>query len=409
MVGRRAELDKGPIEAEDLLHLVALFFAMMASGGNFIVRREIWVALLILVCLYLLRWRVPISATRQYLYLWIMIVMVIVAVTQGTGGLLSTGSRLMTFVASLLLLEVYTQRSVDRVQQDMSIILRIMAIQAILTVIVANLFNNYFWTVNVSDQDYYTLGYIFNYHFVLDEVRRIRPDGFFYEPGVYQIYMSILLYLSLFWRFNLLWALIATVALIALWSTIGLLVTAILFVLAFKIIMARLRGAFRIMVIGGYVLLFSAVIYLGVSNYEEKTTGSLEGSSIARMYDYYTGLNIVAQHPFTGIGFNVDTYLAYSKAFASTLTDLPDNAVGTRPSTNGILQVFYTIGIPLGLSLLLGIFRQRLFSNRLAMITILIGGFAGQALVFTPFFLAILYTGLLKARRAQRITGVRAA
>lgn len=136
-----------------------------------------------------------------------------------------------------------------------------------------------------------------------------------------------------------------------------------------------------------------------MNNVAEKTTGDLRGSSFARLYDLNTGLSIIQKKPLTGIGFNTERYLEYSNQLGIVNENLNAALLLERPNTNGIIQTLYAIGIPLGGFLLVGLFRQKVFSNRVAMAIILVLSLYAEPLTFTPFFLLILLSWMLKERR----------
>jgi hypothetical protein len=382
------------IRKETLLRHAALFFAIMASGGNNLVPREAWVMLTFVSCLALLDWRIPVRHNYALTYLWISLVIPLLFLLQGLDSIVSIASRLVTFLAAILLLEVYLTRSVPLLMADLFNILKLMAIQAILTFLLGNVAKEAFATVEVQGTTYYTLGFLFNFHYAHSEIAQyVRPDGFFYEPGVLQIYINIFLYMTLFWRVQVLWAAIACAALVTVWSTIGLMVAAFLLILSLPRLIRELPRSQLFLVAMGLMIAIPTVGYLAIVNYDEKVNGELRGSFLAREYDFYTGLNIVKDRPFTGIGFGLDTYLHYNQALGYDTSELRWELTSERPNSNGLMQVLYTIGIPLGLPLLLGMFTQRLFSRRFPMAIVLAVSFYGQSLVFTPFFLFILFSG----------------
>ncbi len=62
--------------------------------------------------------------------------------------------------------------------------------------------------------------------------------------------------------------------------------------------------------------------------------------------------------------------------------------------------MFYSIGFPLGLVFLWGMYRQRFFATKHVMFVLLFLSLMAEALIFTPFPLMILYSGLLVGRRS---------
>lgn len=379
---------------ENLLRRSALFFAMMASGGNPIVYREIWLALIFVSCFQLIRWRLPTRSEYRLLYVWLILTMLLLAILQGADSYMSVASRFAWFMAPILLLEVYLSRSLGLLMDDLFIILRLMAVQAIITFILGTTLSSVFWTVDVQGVQYYTLGFLFNFHYIDEKIAGyVRPDGFFWEPGVFQIYLSIFLYL--FWRMSVFWVVISCIAIVTVWSTTGLIIAIVLIVMALPRLATYMPRS--VLVIGMVIVLSTVPIigFLALQNYNEKMNGKLRGSYLSREYDFYTGLNIIETRPLTGIGFGVDTYLSYARALSYSGSELRRKLTEDRLNTNGVIQVLYTIGIPLGLPLLAGIFTQRLFDRRFAMGIILLPSLNGEPLAFSVFFLFILYSGFL--------------
>ena len=103
---------------------------------------------------------------------------------------------------------------------------------------------------------------------------------------------------------------------------------------------------------------------LGYDNLNEKLFGVAQGSSWARQYDLFTGLNIISENPWLGIGFEVNRYLEASGRLGFEDTLLTETQLAERPTSNGVIQLFYSLGIPLGLVFVFGVMRQRLFQHR---------------------------------------------
>lgn len=373
---------------------------MMASGGNKIIVGEVWLVLCAVCCLALLQWSIPLHKRMSTIYLWIGLVDVILIYQGGLSALPSVASRTMVFFTSILLIAVYMKRSLDQLMSDLFGFGRFMAIQAIITFTLGTFAPDLFIGININDITYRTILFVFTYH-NLDGVgiEYIRPNGFFYEPAVFQIYISIFLYLCLHWRFNIKWAIIGCIAQFTLWSTTGLLITITLLLLSAKRIYVSTPKSWRQVVVIAFAASLFPIGYSVINNVAEKTTGDLRGSKFAREYDLNTGLSIIQQKPLIGIGFNTDRYLEYSNQLGVADENLNASLLLERPNTNGIIQTLYAIGVPLGGYLLIGLFRQKLFSNKIAMAVILVFSLYAEPLTFTPFFLLILLSWMLKEQR----------
>lgn len=382
---------------EGFLRHLAVFSAMMASGGNKIIPVEVWLVLCVVCCLALLHWTLPVHRRLTTIYLWIGAVDVLLIVQGGVSAFPSLVSRTLVFFTSVLLLEVYLKRSIDQFMSDLFGLGRFMAIQAIITFVLGTVTPGLFLAVNINDITYKTIAYVFTYHNIENVgIEYIRPNGFFYEPGVFQIYLSIFLYLCLFWRLNIRWVVVACIAQITLWSTTGLLITMGLLLLSSKRIYAGTSRVWRPVIAIAFMVSLVPMTYVVVNNVAEKTFGDLRGSNYARLYDLNTGLSIIQRKPFEGIGFSTERYLEYSNLLGGIDENLSAALLFERPNTNGLIQALYVIGIPLGGYLLIGLFRQRVFSSKLAMAIILVLSLYAEPLTFTPFFLLILMSWMLK-------------
>ena len=164
------------------------------------------------------------------------------------------------------------------------------------------------------------------------------------EPGVFQIYLNLYLYLALFVFRQPLQVALAVLAVLATQSTTGLMICLLMLGAAFVQHLAR--GTLRRKLVTAAVALALAppMLYAGYDNISEKLFGSAQGSSWAREYDLFTGLNIVAENPWLGIGFEVERYLAASGRLGFEDTLLTSSQLQERTTSNGIVQLFYTLG-----------------------------------------------------------------
>jgi len=381
-----------------------LILAMLISGGNLLIPRL--PVLFIIVLLYLIACDWVLDFRMRMLPILVLLACILLlTILRLTGSdLESTAIRFANFIAGLLLLDLYLSAGAGALRRDLYVILHVMAWQALLTVMLATLFNFLFIPFPVNEPPYSTLLFVFNYHVMLeDSTALIRPDGFFYEPGVFQIYLNIFLYLALF-VFRSSWkSALAVVAVFSTQSTTGVLIC---LTIVFAYIATRYlnRGSLPVRVAKVFVaaILIAALGAIAAVNIQDKLSGDSQGSYLAREYDLFTGMNIIAANPWFGIGFDYDQYYRASSQLGFADTILPDRILQEHGNSNGIIFLLYSIGIPLGIPFLIGIFRQIFFPNRILMGVVLLLGFFGEAIIFTPFFLLIIFSGLtLKSRTAQ--------
>ena len=110
----------------------------------------------------------------------------------------------------------------------------------------------------------------------------------------------------------------------------------------------------------------------------------------------------MAANPLLGIGFDYDQYRHAASRLGYADTPLPGRMTEERTNSNGVVFLLYSVGIPLSVPFLIGMFRQRLFPHRVLMGIVLFLGLMGESIIFTPFFLMIIYSGLLLRGRGAR-------
>lgn len=381
-----------------------LVLSILISGGNLLIPRLPILFVIVLLCLVARDWVIDFKRNMAPIFVLLAAILVLTVLRPSGSDIQSTAIRYANFIAGVLLLDLYLHAGSAALSRDLYVVLRVMVWQALITVVLAQLFNFLFVPLVVSDTPYSTFLLLFNYHIMLeDSTSIIRPDGFFYEPGVFQIYLNIFLYLTLFvlkkWR----QAIFAVAAVFSTQSTTGI-------VIAFTIICWFIateylnRGSLAMRV--GKMFVAAAVIgalaFAASGNIKEKLMGESQGSYWARQYDLLTGLNVIAVHPWFGIGFDYDQYYRASSELGYADTKLPDRIIQERGNSNGIIVLLYSIGIPLSIPFLVGMFRQLFFPNLILTGIMLVLSFFGESIIFTPFFLLFVFSGMLtKSRVAQ--------
>jgi O-Antigen ligase len=393
------------IRRSDLLHRVILLLAILMSGGSLLLPRLPILAVILLLCLVARRWRIDLRRELLPVILLLTLIFVVTLLRVEGATVETTAVRFANFTAGLLLLDVYLHAGGDALQRDLFAILKPMAWQALLTVLLAEAAGWLFVEVDVSDTIYHTLLGLFTYHVTLEDSNGlIRPDGFFYEPGVFQIYLNMFLFLALFVFKRPVWTMLGVAAVFSTQSTTGVVICLILLG-AFVVTRYITRGSLpaRIVKALAAIAVIVPLAFVASGNIREKVTGESQGSFLARQYDLLTGINVLAENPWLGIGFDYDQYHRAASRLGYTDTPLAERMTEERTNSNGIVFLLVSIGIPLGVPFLIGMFRQSFFPHRAPMGTLLLLGLMGEALVFTPFFLLIIFSGLLMpARQARR-------
>jgi hypothetical protein len=379
-----------------MLRRLALFLAILMSGGILLIPRVPVLLIVIVLCLHGTAWRLPFRRALWPVFALLGAVLLLTLVRPGGPDLASLATRYANFAAALLLLNMYASSAPGTLARDLQAVLWPMALQAILTVLLATFAGFLFMPLVIDGTLYQTVLLVFTHHSLIDgTVMLPRPDGFFFEPGVFQIYLNIYVLLAYFVIRKKRHVALGAAAVLATQSTTGIVILMLIFSYA---TLLTLRSASS----GGKVAALAVALCIGIplagvalDNIEAKTVGDARGSSWAREFDLYTGLNVIAEHPLLGIGFDNRTYYQLSGRVGFEDTLLDDEARTDRGSSNGIITLFYSLGIPIGLVFVFGLFRQQFVPHRVLFgICMLLSLFA-EALFFSPFFLMLAFSGLM--------------
>lgn len=389
---------------------VALFAAILISGGLLSIPRFPLLLVVLIICFALEN---PLRMFKtEFAAVWILIAATVAVALVGGGSfqIAPMAIRLANFLAGAALLLLYINERPGLIAKDLLPIFRFFGAQAVLTPLLALIAPGLFWTFQIQETTYHTLFYIFTYHeFILDASFFKRADGFFFEPGVFQLYLNIYLFAALFLRrFSAADVGLATFGVLATQSTTGVVILVILYGAAYLRWMKTAERSQKLAVfILGPIVLAPLGAY-ATYNLGEKFYGQASGSAEAREYDLRTGLRVIREHPLTGIGFDYEKYFDVASRVSYREANMSLDNMNERSNTNGVVSLLYSVGIPLGLIFLLGLWRQRLFRPRgvfagLGLLTLL-----SQSLFFTPFVCMIVFSGLLiRPQREPRVGGRR--
>jgi hypothetical protein len=386
------------------LRQVALLAGILISGGLGIFPREPLLLIVLVACFTV---KNPLEMFRaEFAGIWFLLLAVAAVVLIG-GESFQLGpmvTRYANFAAGLALLMVYVDERRSTLADDLYWILKLMAFQAILTPIAVLLFPRFITTFQVNDTIYQTLFYLFTFHEFQDfGLLFKRPDGFFFEPGVFQIYLNMLLFICLFVRpQRLLDIAIATLAVVATQSTTGVVILVLQFAAAYFL---WLKTANRSQKLGVFVFVPIMLLPLGgymTYNVTEKLYGAMSGSAEAREYDLRTGLRVTMEKPFTGIGFDYEKYFDVAERVGYREADLSRENITERGNTNGLVVLLFSIGIPLALVFFYGMLRQRLFRPRLLFGALIMLSLVSESLSLSPIMLMVTFSGLLISPKRVR-------
>lgn len=377
---------------------LSLFIAALLSGGNLILPRLPLLAILILVAAVILA---PSKALRPELgRIWLLLVAVLIVSIIGSEGLYlsATAVRYANFLAAIVLLLIYLDQPRITLVEDLLPLLMVFAAQAILTPVFARYLPEVFITFDVNDTAYHTLGFVLTYHETVVSAIK-RPDGFFFEPGVLQIYLNIYLFIALFILRRPVHIALALASVVATQSTTGILIAVFLTIAASWDYLRKSDINNRVIVLILAPMLLAPLAVFAQLNFDQKIVGEMRGSTIARQYDLQAGVAIVEKYPIFGIGFDYERYRDVAYSVSNFRTELSIEAASERTSSNGIVLLMAMLGIPMFLVFMWGLARQRLLPHKGAAFLLFFLSLVGEALVLTPFFLMFILSGFIASRQ----------
>lgn len=381
-----------------------LLLAMLMSGGLLIFPRALLMLLFLALSLvYLKSSSIYPKRRNLYISLWLTILAIITIVRPEGSGMASLLPRISNFLVAIVLLNVYASRPGNAISSDLHTLLKPMAFQSILTSAIAAIAPWAFVSITMGDVEYRSFLFLLNYHNTIEGASLfVRPDGYFFEPGVFQFYLNIFLLLTIMRNGSWKAIALASIAVLCTQSTTGLIIEALLLSGYAASKLARASAKRKLALIPIVVLMAIPAAMVVYENINNKIFGELQGSAAAREYDLLVGLNLIQDNPLIGIGFDHDNYRNKAGDLGLDSDALGSDDQEGRSTSNGLVNLFYSVGIPLGSIIILGFFRQPFFSKRIAFGMLITISLLGESLTFTPFFLMFAFSGLMLRKPPQK-------
>lgn len=270
---------------------------------------------------------------------------------------------------------------------------------ALIAFFVQILFNNQFSLYTYGSYEAKTFLNLF-YHPYGGNDLFIRNMGLFWEPGILQFYMNILFYISIFIIPNKKYAVIAAFLIFSAYSTVGILIFIFQF-LFFFFANNQIKRVYKILFLPIFTIIMFLLINLFIFDLSSKIAIRSDNRSSlrysARIYDLYTGYNLVKNFPFLGIGLDLDQYLNKQKRYGYIYTELRANEEYGRGGTNSIIKILYQFGFIMSGFIFYFLFNQKIFKNKyILFFLILFITLLSEPIFMTPFIILILYSGVSK-------------
>lgn len=393
-----------------LIRRTSLLMSMLISGGLMLFPRVPMLAVVLGAFFFLTRpvWKVN---QRMLAPIALFVGLLIFAIGHPSGlEIPSLATRFGNFLGALALLAIYLKAGDSALVDDLMALVPWMAVQAVLTVPIAVLFPFLFVELNINETPYRTVLLIFNYHVLNEEATTLpRPDGWFFEPGVFQMYLNLYFILALFVKRDIRHAALAAMAVLATQSTTGIVILFISVAAYYwrTVKVGSLWRRIKVFLAGFVVALVVGVV--AFENITSKLSGADRGSAWAREYDTLTGLAVAFANPIFGVGLSHESYYRAADSLGFAGTALSEEHLLDRGNSNGVVTVLYSLGLPAGTLLFLLLFRQRLLCPGWLVSSAIFLSMLTEALFWSPFVMMFVFSGLVGGIRFAVSRGVQEA
>lgn len=269
---------------------------------------------------------------------------------------------------------------------------------AFINFLLLTFFSNLYSETITTEGNYYrvfTIFFIFNNLGVPYQIMGInffRNPGVFWEPGILQIIINILIYYRLFEENkSLKQILIPIFVLLTTASTTGMFLFSFLFTIKYL----KKIDVKKVVVLLGIGIAFVPIL---INDIEYKFRGEGKLSSQWRTYDTLMGLYVVSKNPLMGIGISEDKY--FNEIKDSFIRINGENVNIERGNTNSIILICLYFGIPLSIIILYRIYHQKLFRKKKLFFFILIICLASEPLIIRTLF-SLLLVSSIKIKRDE--------
>ena len=217
-----------------------------------------------------------------------------------------------------------------------------------------------------------------------------RCMGMFWEPGVLQFFVNLFLYILLFQvdekKINLLWILLCGVVVLMTQSITGIYLMVCIFIFY---IIRRKKYIWLALVPFGIGISIDMFSHKILSESSEEA-----GSYWMRLGDTLSAWQIIKDHPLLGIGFDNDDFILLRRG-VEYQGILDAEYFWDRGNTNSVLTLFYALGVPLALYMIIKLYNQKIFfKQRFLFFLIIIVSCMSEPLLLLTFPLFFMFSGM---------------
>ncbi len=223
-------------------------------------------------------------------------------------------------------------------------------------------------------------------------IELVRNQGIFWEPGILQIFLNLLLFILCFVKKKrglIFWMTI--LAIFTTFSTTGLLVLFVQLLMSFS---SEIRKNVLFIPIAVFMTLL--MYYITSINISDKIHGKGKFSFQARFFDLVQPFYMVYENPITGVGLDDEQFVKTRQKtnFSLNLQAIDFSNVNDKGSTNSIMFFLAAAGIPFTLILLVMLYFQKLVPEKRKWFFIfVIISLMTEPIMLRPFFLTFVMSG----------------
>lgn len=394
--------DKVLSEHRNWPSIIMLFLVMMLSGGNHLfIRNPICLFVIVVYGVRICRLLggLTLQCIPRRIWYFFTAFLCVIALQAIILNIFDSAAiaALSNIIAGMIVYAYYKLADTDALISEFVTVMKIMIVMGLISAILYTFFPDSFSTYKFTDSygDERTVSHVafLFYRGVIGAKERLY--GFFWEPGIYQIYLNIFLIFQLNRYYSKTWIFTTILSIILTASTTGYIILSIILLheLFKKVCMIKNRyTVVAVLVVA--VVAFGYGYKIVTDNISDKVSGENQGSFLARQADVIAGLTIAYENPLIGIGANTDRFKQMRSriAWQGELTGSQTKDTG---NTNGLISLMYIWGIPLAIWYLWGLCRQKLISSsKWVMAVLLLLSLNSEPLAMTPFFLLFTYSGL---------------
>ena len=276
-------------------------------------------------------------------------------------------------------------------------VLKLILIHSLISFFIYPLVKPFIFEISNSRYDCYTFlnlfFYLKNTHSLsVVGIDFVRNQGIFWEPGVLQIFLNLLLFIIAFIKKKkglLFW--ITVLAILTTFSTTGLVVMFIQLLLSFGSEVKK-----NIFFLPFTILSIFLLYNITKKNVSDKLHGSGQYSFQARLFDLVQPFYMVSQNPMTGVGLDDEKFIKIRQnpSFSLSLKTIDFTNVKEKGSTNSIMFFLAAAGIPFTLLILLMLYFQNLIIEKRKWFFIFIFiSLMTEPIMLRPFFLTFVMSG----------------